>query len=208
MKVYVGQTRASVLVATLKSYGFGECVQPREYPPRREPWFLDNGAFAAMQAGENFNVHSFVRIVRRVRSWHEREGYSLPDFVVVPDIVGQGVESLAFSRVWLSECRDLNVPCYLAVQDDMLINPDTVAGFDGVFVGGSLEWKLETGGAWVKLARALKMRCHVGRVGTAARVQWAADIGASSIDSSLPLWSSEQMDRFVRAVKKANQGAT
>jgi len=38
-------------------------------------------------------------------------------------------------------------------------------------------------------------------VGTASRVEWARVIGADSIDSSLPLWSREQFDRFMGALE-------
>lgn len=44
------------------------------------------------------------------------------------------------------------------------------------------------------------MACHVGRVGTAKRVAWARRIGATSIDSSLPLWSVENLRSFRVAV--------
>jgi len=73
-------------------------------------------------------------------------------------------------------------------------------GFAGVFVGGTLEWKLDTGAAWVQFAHKQGLPCHVGRVGTAKRVRWAIDIGADSIDSCLPLWSSENLGQFLGAL--------
>jgi hypothetical protein len=73
--------------------------------------------------------------------------------------------------------------------------------FAGVFVGGSLPWKIATGAAWVSFAYRNAKPCHVGRVGTARRVAWARRIGADSIDSSLPLWSADNLRVFVSAIE-------
>jgi len=91
---------------------------------------------------------------------------------------------------------------YLAVQDGMAAADvrAAIAGFGGIFVGGTLSWKLQTGASWVRLAHELGLPCHVGRVGTARRVRWARRIGADSIDSCLPLWSKEQLAGFVSAL--------
>ena len=69
-----------------------------------------------------------------------------------------------------------------------------------LFVGGTIEWKLRTGHKWVELAHEQGIRCHIGRVGSMKRVIWARKIGADSIDSSLPLFSREKLDRFLRAL--------
>jgi hypothetical protein len=66
--------------------------------------------------------------------------------------------------------------------------------YQGVFVGGSLAWKLATGGAWTKLARRRGLRCHIGRVGTAARVHWARSVGATSIEYP-ELWILDVISR-------------
>jgi len=69
---------------------------------------------------------------------------------------------------------------------DADVRPHLVA-YRGIFVGGSLRWKLATGAAWVRFAHAHGRRCHIGRVGTPERVAWARAIGADSIDSALPV---------------------
>jgi len=74
---------------------------------------------------------------------------------------------------------------------------------DGLFVGGSLPWKLETGAAWCALGLELTIPVHVGRVGTFDRVLWAREIGAASIDSSLPLWSDQKLETFLAAMQTA-----
>jgi hypothetical protein len=99
-----------------------------------------------------------------------------------------------------------DVAAYLVVQDGMTCErvaawldeqPDP---YHGIFVGGTLPWKLATGAAWVTFAHERGMRCHIGRVGPAARVRWAREIGADSIDSSLPLRDRGKMEAFLGAL--------
>lgn len=196
MKVYVGQTRSRKLIEELEGLGFGECTQRGELPPRRRPWFADNGAFRDWKADRPFD---------RGKWWRDVLQYDqhAPDFAVVPDMVAGGLESLAWSLQTVRPMREATeAPLYLVIQDGM--TPRDVLPhlhfFAGLFVGGTLEWKLEHGDQWVEFAHAHGKRCHIGRVGTAKRVRWAKRIGADSIDSCLPLFSSENLARFVRAV--------
>lgn len=196
MIAYVGQTRSPALVRELAQRGIGECVVRGELPARRAPFFHDNGAYRDWKAGRAFACNRWTRDMR----WLDYRGI-VPDFVVVPDVVAGGVASLAFSAFW----RDVvpaHFPAYLAVQDGMTaadVEPH-VSGYRGIFVGGSLDWKLATAAAWVRFAHARGLRCHVGRVGTAARVRWARAIGVDSIDSSLPLRHAEALAAFVGAL--------
>lgn len=197
MIVYVGQTRSRALIAELTELGFGEITQRKEVPPRRRPWALDNGAFGDWGAGRPFNEDEYRAALAKVPSVDVR-----PDFVVVPDRVAAGLESLAMSLAWVEECRSFGRP-YLVVQDGMseFDVSDVIDRFDGIFVGGTLDWKITTGAAWVRLAHRHGKMCHIGRVGTPRRVAWARRIGADSIDSSLPLWSRGKMASFVAAVR-------
>src|SRR3954469_10895082 len=106
----------------------------------------------------------------------------VPDFVVVPDIVAGGLASLAWSAFW-RESVPAEFPAYLAVQDGMAVADvlSHLPRYAGLFVGGSLRWKLATGGTWAELARRHGMGCHIGRVGTPARVRWAREVGATSL---------------------------
>jgi len=74
-----------------------------------------------------------------------------------------------------------------------------------LFVGGTVEWKFKTGHEWVELAHSYGLICHIGRVGSMKRVIWARRIGADSIDSSLPLFSREKLERFLRALTRPLQ---
>lgn len=196
MKVYVGQTRSARLIDELTELGFGECTQRGELPPRRRPWFADNGAFRDWKASKDFNRAAWWRDVLR----YDEFG---PDFAVVPDIVAGGLNSLAWSlQTVIPMSQATRAPLFLVVQDGMTLR-DTLPHlhfFSGLFVGGTLQWKLEHGAQWVKFAHEHRKLCHIGRVGTAKRVRWALRIRADSIDSCLPLFSRENLARFVHAL--------
>jgi len=201
MRVYLGQTRSRELCARLTELGFGEMTARGELFPRREPWAYDNGAFGDWKARRSFDAAAFRTDMRRL---HEAD--VPPDFIVCPDIVAGGLESLDFSLAWTEEIRG-DIPLYLAVQDGMRpadVN-DYMDEFAGIFVGGTLAWKLQEGETWTGYAHALRIPCHIGRVGTPRRVQWAKRIHADSIDSCLPLWSTPQLLRFVEALSDSAQ---
>lgn len=209
MRVYIGQTRSRALIARLAALGFGECTNRGEWPPRRRPWFLDNGAFSDWRSGRDFDGAAFLcDLISAVA------GGTLPDFIVCPDRVATGVASLEFSLRWRALCgfvfrarRTVGWPVpllrwYFVVQDGMTA-ADVAAiaeRFDGIFVGGSLPWKLATGAAWVTFAHERSMPCHIGRVGTPRHVAWAKRVGADSIDSCTPLWAEANLQRFLRAL--------
>lgn len=199
--IYVGQTRSSSLIARLAELGFGEMTVREEVPPRRTPWAFDNGAYRDWTAARAFDAERFTAALDVAMAQARR-----PDFVVAPDIVAGGVASLDFSLRWAERLAGLGVRhLYLAVQDGMTqehLDGAALQRFTGLFVGGTLAWKLRTGEAWTRYAHRLGKRCHIGRVGTPNRLRWATRIGADPIDSCLPLWSEENLDRFVRALGK------
>jgi hypothetical protein len=178
----------------LRAKGWGEMTTRSEVPPRRHPWAFDNGAFGDWRAGRPFDTEGYQRALDRL-------GPTPPAFLMVPDIVAGGLASLTFSLSWADRLRGI-APLYLAVQDGMMdadVAP-VASTFAGLFVGGSLPWKIATGASWVTAAHAWDMPCHIGRVGAYRRVQWARRIGADSIDSCLPLWSAANLERFAAAL--------
>lgn len=152
---------------------------------------LDNGAYGCWTRVTAFDTGGFTTAVRR---WGAGA-----DFIVVPDLVAGGRGSLAMSLRWLPWLRD-NVPgqaLYLAVQDgmepgDFLEAADGTEGlylptgerFDGLFIGGTTEWKERTMHAWGALADRCGVRMHVGRVNSARRIHLAVDAGAASVDGT------------------------
>jgi hypothetical protein len=201
MRVYVGQTRSRALIPRLTEMGFGEIVQRHEMVPRRLPYALDNGAFGDWRSGNPFDERKFREAVAHTQYLDYYLG-DAPDFIVCPDIVAGGLASLAFSLRFVPWLQDRGAPLYLVLQDGMTecdVEP-SLPLFQGVFVGGTLPWKISTGERWVRFAHRHGLPCHIGRVGTARRVSWAMRIGADSIDSCLPLWCERYLQDFVAAV--------
>lgn len=191
MIVMVGSTRSTRLVARIRSLGWGRMfAQGRATPYDGEPWGLDNGAFAAWRSGVPFDAERFRRRVDQALT------VSRPALGVLPDLVGEGVRSLAMSLEWL-ERLPAEIPWYLPVQDGMTaadVAP-VLPRLAGLFLGGTDAFK-RTAREWCEFAHAHGRRFHFARVSTAARLRAARDMGADSCDSSQPLWSDDHWRRF------------
>jgi hypothetical protein len=195
---YVGDTRSRALLARCRAEGVGQIIVRGRLKGRRlERWAYDNGAFEDWRHGRPFDDAQFRADLVAMSSG------PAPDFVVLPDIVAGGLDSLALSMRYLAELPRQD--WYLAVQDGM--TPEDVpwaCGIAGIFVGGTLEWKLGAGAAWVAAAHDHGLRCHVGRVGTRRRVAWAKASGADSVDSCLPMWSRANARAFFDGLRQAD----
>lgn len=203
MKAYVGQTRSRKLVARLERHGIGEMTVRGEWPPRRWPWAYDNGAFRDFSAGEPFNATTFEHEL--LRQWSASRT-PMPDFIAIPDVVADARATLDLAPQWIECIRSRLAPkrptLALVLQNGMA--PRDVEPFVGevgvLFVGGTTEWKWATAQQWTELAHAHGLRLHIGRVGTPSLVARAREIGADSIDSCFPLWTSERLDEFFDAL--------
>jgi len=128
------------------------------------------------------------------------------DFVIVPDIVAGGLESLAFSLEWLHRLSGLRL---LAVQDGM--TPDDVRPYLGVSVGLAVggttdapegNWKEQTLPAWGALARETGCYLHVLRVNSARRILLCQDAGAHSCDGTSVTRFAKTLPRLDAAAKQ------
>lgn len=140
------------------------------------PYALDNGAWGCFKRDQPFDVQAFLWAFERVGAE--------ADWVVAPDIVGRGRESLELTRAWLPKLQHRLT--LIAVQDGM-----TPADIDelmtdsrGVFVGGSTDWKLSTLPMWGDYCRSAGRYLHVARVNTIKRFSACRHFGAHSIDGS------------------------
>ena len=184
MQIYTSEC-GGVKLANVRKYGLGIMLSPlamskRDY--KGIPLALDNGAFRAWTLGYPFIESAFVRALAK--------GYELGwplTFIVCPDLVAQGLDSLIFSMEWARRrpgCKKLA----LAVQDGL--NPTIVhnqtadLGFSTIFVGGTKKWKWETAADWVSFAHEKDMKVHIGRCGTLKGLETAAALGVDSVDSS------------------------
>lgn len=165
------------------------------------PLAVDNGAFGFWRRGVAFNDEPMRRVLTAVL----RHGLN-PEWLVAPDIVAGGRNSLEFSIGWAGRLSEW--PLAVAVQDGM--EPDDLLPklhlWKCVFVGGSLHWKWHTAAEWASFAQSHGLQCHIGRVGTLDDMVRAQRVGATSCDSStinrgnrrsgLGTWSD--VDRFLR----------
>jgi len=144
-----------------------------------------------------FNGRRFLADLREIQSYHHQ-----PDFVVLPDRVADS-DSLALSSRWLTKLENEGLrswPMYLAVQDGMTAGDIPWDDIDGVFVGGTLDWKRLTVQSWTVASHQHGLPCHYARCGTAPRVAHAKSICVDSIDTCLPLWGARNLRLFLDAL--------
>ena len=150
-------------------------------------WVLDNGAYSAFAQGVEFDGALFLKTLDKIPT--DRP----PLWIVCPDKVGQGADSLSFSLAWIDALQQTH-PQYkylLAVQEGMRYEDVAAAlrtkKFVGVFVGGaSKEWKLRTLHAWRHLSTKHGLLCHVGRISNFKELSLCRKLEVDSVDSSTP----------------------
>jgi hypothetical protein len=186
MKIYTGSVAGQKLDDVIEA-GMGIMISPSpSFKPRTDfsKTFcaFDNGAFQAWRRGFPFMEKLFWEALEDCY----KAGVTL-DFIVIPDIVAGGKESLDFSLEFrekhLSTCANLA----LAVQDGMdPSNVDTydLIGVSHIFVGGTEQWKWKTAGDWIKFAKKNGKKTHIGRCGTRDGLKTAKLRGADSVDST------------------------
>lgn len=169
--------------------------KPKPRPGLRHA--IDNGKWSCFNSGTSWDERGFVSLI-------EQHG-GTSDFVVVPDIVGGGMDSLKLSLSWLPKLRMVR-QCLLAVQDGMEV--DTVGAVLrdwpglGIFLGGTTEWKLRTMYGWGMMAHALGRWYHVGRVNTRRRIRLCAMAGATSFDGTSATRYCETLPELDQARKQ------
>jgi hypothetical protein len=192
--VLLGETRSRELLRQMAALGWGRMWTTKvPVTEEGEPWGFDNGAFSAWSRGESFPTGVFeARLTAALRL------VPGPLVAVTPDIVADGARSLEFSLAWRAQLPD-HWPWFLAVQDGM--DPadvaDALPAFAGLFLGGSTAFK-RTAQQWATLAHGEGKRFHYGRASLPRRVDHAIRVGADSLDTAFPLWTTERFDAFVR----------
>ena len=156
------------------------------------PHGLDNGAWSAYQKDEPFNGPAFERAL-------DVAGHTA-DWIVIPDIVAGGTQSLEFSLSWLERMRQFKL-CLIAVQDGMELSDIRPHLSDrvGIFVGGTTDWKIDTVRDWGRLAKETGTYLHVGRVNSARRIRLCQWAGADSFDGTAATRFSSALPRLDNA---------
>jgi hypothetical protein len=179
MQFYASRTGTGRNLAAMRARGWRLLVsRAGEWRSEGFPYALDNGAWADHQAAQAFDEDAFERLLDRLGAG--------ADWVILPDIVAGGLESLRLSVRWLNRCLSVVPLALLAVQDGMkaadvhgLVGPSV-----GVFLGGSTEWKLATMREWGEFCLQRGVYYHVGRVNTRRRMRLAVRSSANSVDGS------------------------
>jgi len=138
---------------------------------------LDNGAFSCHVNGRAFDGDLFKRAVAKIGDMELL-------FVVCPDKVMGGIDSLEFSEMWRPMVEYQRIA--LAVQDGMHgddIEP-IIDNYQYLFVGGSVSWKWMYAEYWVKWGHARGIPVHIGQTGQLGMLMAAQKIGADSVDST------------------------
>lgn len=180
MQCYASRTGTKRNLAALRAAGWRLMIS-REGVWRHEgfPYCIDNGAWTDFRTGRDFDTNKFQKLIDALG----RQA----DFVVAPDIVAGGVNSLQLSLCWLAPLLVRTKLVLVPVQDGMepkhlvsVVQPKRV----GIFLGGSTEWKLATMRQWGEFCAQRGVHYHVGRVNTLKRIRLAHIAGADSIDGS------------------------
>lgn len=183
IQLYASRTATRINIQAMSDNGWRMLAGPanlgryrNEEPPL--PYAMDNGAWTAFKQGTAFDGEAFARMVDRLQL--------AADWVVLPDIVAGGMESLELSLSWMPRLEGIACPVLLAVQDGMapgdvreLLGPNV-----GIFIGGSTKWKVSTIPLWGALAKEVGCHIHCGRVNSARRIQLCRQHGIHSCDGT------------------------
>lgn len=137
-------------------------------------WAADNGCFNA-----RWDAGKWLTYLRR---WSHDTTRCL--FAVVPDVVGNHVETLALWRQWEPTVRQLGYQTAFVVQNGCTAT-DVPWDCDAVFIGGDDAYKLSpTVHAIAAEARRRGKWVHMGRVNSLRRLRIAHDMGCDSVDGT------------------------
>ena len=177
--------------------------------PNQWPYFaIDNGCYSAYAQGKEWDPTDFIKILYRCKHLGLK-----PDFVVIPDIVAGGDLSLEKSERWGKLLKEEfpDWKFYLAVQDGMKISDIAYSPLftewviSGLFVGGTMDWKMKYIDYWSKFAKKWHLEIHVGRIGPLDSMMKCNDCGIDSIDSTSWVqnkgWMETRVAEFRRRVE-------
>lgn len=198
MNAYFSRTGTKRNLSELQARGWRMLLTPSE---KRSPegfrYAIDNGAWSAHLQEKPWSAARFSNLV-------ERHGDGA-DFIIAPDIVAGGLDSLRLSLSWFPDLEPYG-KLLIPVQDG--IAPSNVRAFlderVGIFVGGTTEWKLGTLPVWGRLARELNCYLHVGRVNTCRRIWLCQDNGADSFDGTSASMYADSLPRLDKARRQGS----
>ena len=200
MKIFTGTKWSVEAQKKCAEYGIGMLSSPQD-PVQPDairddiPVIFDNGAFYAYRRGLKFDEDLFYKKLNKVK----RDLY----FVTVPDVVASAKESYDLS---LKHINNISHKKYFVVQDMMYWDAVyyAAASCDGLFIGGTLQWKWDTASYWISHAHEIGLPSHIGRVSSFKDLDKAHLLGADSVDGSTIIRHNllERVPRFNKHVEE------
>lgn len=168
--------------------------------PKDIDYILDNGAFKAYSDNTEWYRDLFYKTIDRLIKDEIN-----PYFIVIPDIVGDGKNSIRQSKDNIYKIPK-QFKKYFCVQDGMTKSDiiPFIKNIDGIFIGGTVEWKWKYAHFWCEFAHENNIKCHIGRVGTLRNYNKAYICGADSVDGSGPS-RNNRMDIPIKFLKIMNE---
>ena len=153
-------------------------ITPRmgQRPPGGQWWAADNGRYASPQ---DYSDEAYL-------AWLAKMPVESCLFATAPDVLGDGLATLALSVPMLTPIRALGYRVAVVAQPGMTEEHVGWLAIDCLFIGGSTVWKLGEDAA--RLASAAKLRglwVHMGRVNSLLRMKYAESIGCDSADGTV-----------------------
>lgn len=203
MQLYTS-TGTRKLIEQCNAHNIGLLMVDHWRNPDDWPFFaIDNGCYASWHRHEEWNPAPFLNILAKCKALGHK-----PQFVVIPDRVADP-SSLTFSKAWVPVLKSLypEYPLYLAVQDGTTVQDVAwefgkwMGDLAGIFIGGTMAWKMDHLNYWIDYAHSVGKKCHVGRTGPIQRMlicEWA---GADSIDPTTWVQNKGGIDKYVGGYK-------
>lgn len=163
------------------SYRFGATWTPQKMTHHDWPYIIDNGVWSAWANDETWSEDGWLGMLKEIKQMPKE-----PEFVVLPDVIGKGEESLQRSKKYVGYAEQHTTA--LAVQDGMntenAVREAVDMGCEWIFVGGTAAWKRNTADKYVMTPHDYGLECHVAGPGLPDGLLWAERIGADSVDTT------------------------
>jgi hypothetical protein len=141
------------------------------------PYFLDNGAYKYFAKKQPFNEDAFFQHLMKVAL-----GIKTPEFVVIPDVVGNHEQTLEMWHYFYPKAIALKPKLkYAFVVQDGCQTKDVPIETDFVFIGGTDAFKKP---ALSDYSQAFPNKVHVGRVNNLDFVFRCHELGITSVDGT------------------------
>lgn len=152
------------------------------------PWAADNGAYSHLDEAKFRRMLFLIRDMPRCL------------FVVCPDKVGGGQETLTLFWRWKQEVASCGQPLAFVGQDGAEDTDVPWDDFHAWFLGGTDRFKLSRASAdLVQEARRQGKYVHMGRVNSLRRIETAHEWGCDSVDgTSASMYGDAHIPRYCR----------